>query len=213
MIWHEPENTGEDITGYDVQYKKTTDLTFGVNQTGTDTVATITGLEADTSYQVRVRGKNGEADTTENWSQTGTGSTNKEDNIPPTFFETADANTGSVTRSVRENTVAGQNVGGAVNASDAEARPLVYRLGGPDADSFDFDMSSGQIRTKRGVTYDHETKVKYYVTVSVFDVAGGSDALGVTIGLINVNEPPEAPTRPTVRATAKEQQEPRRELD
>ena len=28
VIWHEPENTGPSITGYDVEYKKITDTSF-----------------------------------------------------------------------------------------------------------------------------------------------------------------------------------------
>ena len=58
VIWYAPDDTGDGVTGYDVEYKKTTEPTFGSdNATITNTTATITGLEDDTSYQVRVRAK------------------------------------------------------------------------------------------------------------------------------------------------------------
>ena len=65
----------------------------------------------------------------------------------------------SVSRSIAENTAAGQNVGAAVTATDADAGDtLAYTLGGTDAASFDFVEATGQIRTKSGVSYDFEAK-------------------------------------------------------
>ena len=81
--------------------------------------------------------------------------------------------------------------------------PLTYRLYGPDADSFDLHSTSGQIRTKRGVVYDSETKGTLNVTVTVSDGQGGSDARAVRINVTNVPEAPATPARPTVRATPK----------
>ena len=85
VVWHPPVITGDPITGYVVEYKKSTDTAFGtanVNQSGTDTNATITVLEADKSYDVRVRATNS-ADGDGVWSFVGRGSTNKEGNSPP----------------------------------------------------------------------------------------------------------------------------------
>ena len=65
---------------------------------------------------------------------------------------------------------------------------------------FVFDTSSRHIRTKRGVTYDFEAKAVYWVTVTVSDGHGATDAVRVKIGLSDVAEPPAAPSRPTVRA-------------
>ena len=65
-------------------------------------------------------------------------------------------------RSVAENTVAGQNIGLPVAASDAENDTLVYTLGGTDAASFDIVRSSGQLQTKAAL--DYETKSSYSVT-------------------------------------------------
>ena len=72
----------------------------------------------------------------------------------------------NVSRSIAENTAAGQNVGAAVTATDADAGDtLAYTLGGADAASFDFVGTSGQIRTKTNVSYDFEAKSSYAVTV------------------------------------------------
>ena len=48
-----------------------------------------------------------------------------------------------------------------------------------------------------------DTDCFYYVTVSVFDGAGGSDARPVKIEVRDRSEAPDAPARPTVRATEK----------
>ncbi len=212
VVWHEPENTGPAITGYVVQYKKTTETSFSPGGTpiATARTTTIPDLDADTSYQVRVRATNGEADTTENWSLVGTGSTNKGNNKPPMFIDDGAV----ITRDVDENEEVGQDVGRPVRATDDGVLPLTYRLEGPDADLFDFNPSSSQIRTKRGVTYNHEdpecgyvdtattTECAYYVTVVAFDGAGGSDAKAVEIEIDDVPEAPGVPRGITVRATA-----------
>ena len=53
---------------------------------------------------------------------------------------------------------------------------------------FDFDGTSGQIKTKSGVTYDFETKPSYSVTVTADDDNGGTATKAVTITLTNVDE-------------------------
>ncbi len=60
-------NDGPAITGYDVGYKVSTANSWtSFTHTGTGVTATITGLTASTSYQVRVLAKNGETDS--DWS-------------------------------------------------------------------------------------------------------------------------------------------------
>ena len=198
VIWYAPDDAGDGVTDYDVQYKKTTAASFeDHDHTGTGTSATIAGLEEDTSYQVRVRATKGtNPGDLGPWSISSVGSTNKKDNNLPTFNET------TVTRMVLENADAGLPVGFKVSASDDDnLLPLAYRLYGPDANSFDLQASTGQIRTKRGVVYNYEKKATLNVTVTVSDGQGGSDARAVTINVTNVPEAPEAPARPTVRAT------------
>ena len=108
----------------------------------------------------------------------------------------------NVSRSIAENTAAGQNVGAVVTATDADAGDtLGYTLGGADAASFDFVESSGQIRTKSGVTYDFEAKSSYTVTVTASD-GTATAAATVTIGVTDVDEPPSAPATPMVSAVS-----------
>ena len=84
-------------------------------------------------------------------------------NEPPAFNDTPN------TRTVAENTGAGLPVGDPFTATDPdEGATLTYILGGSDKDSFTID-STGQIKTKTGVTYNHEAKETYSVTVSVHD--------------------------------------------
>ena len=76
-------------------------------------------------------------------------------NNPPTFTDGA-----TTTRSVAENTAAGQNIGAAVAATDADNHTLSYTLGGTDADSFSIVSTSGQLQTKAAL--DYETKEQLY---------------------------------------------------
>ena len=109
-------------------------------------------------------------------------------NNPPMFSAaTAD-------RSVAENTAAGENVGAILTATDADSDTLTYTLEGTDAASFDLVTTSGsaQIRTKTGVTYNHEAKASYTVIVKADDGNGGTDTVTVTITVTDVTEPPAA---------------------
>ena len=213
VIWHAPENKGDAITDYNVQYKKSTETTFGNDGvTCNCTTATIDpadDLEPDMSYDVRVRAINGEG--TGPWSLVGTGSTNKAGNSPPTFNAQA-----TINRRVDENTPAGRNIEGPVTASDGDSVNLTYWLEGSDAELFGFDTRTGQIRTKASLNHEDArcgyvaaddgvgstTTCSYNVTVTVSDGAGGSDAAAVSIVVSDRTEVPSPPARPTVRATA-----------
>ncbi len=112
-------------------------------------------------------------------------------NEPPQFPA---SDTG--TRSVTENTAAGQNIGAPVSASDPENDSLTYTLSGTDARHFDIDASTGQILAKSEL--DYESKTSYSVTVSVSDslnIDGNTDAvtddsIDITINVIGENEAP-----------------------
>ena len=112
-------------------------------------------------------------------------------NSAPTFDDGA-----STTRSVAENTAAGEAVGAPVAASDTDTGDtLTYMLEGTDAASFAIDSDTGQIRTKAAL--DYETKTSYAVTVRVSD---GTDeaTIDVTINVTDVTEtPPAVPTPDT----------------
>ena len=107
--------------------------------------------------------------------------------------------TDTTTRSVPENSASGIDIGAAVTATDSDSSPtLFYSLNGSDAGSFTIDSSSGQIKTKSGVTYNYESaKTAYTVTVNVRDSKDAAgiantttdDTITVTINLTNVDEP------------------------
>ena len=65
-----------------------------------------------------------------------------DENLPPEFPSAA------TTREVAENTVAGEDIGAPVAASDADDAALTYTLSGTDAASFDIDRATGQLKTK-----------------------------------------------------------------
>ena len=114
-------------------------------------------------------------------------------NEPPEFSSP------TATREVPENTAANTNIGTALPAAtDADNDPLTYTLEDADAASFDFDPATRQLSTKSGVTYDHETKPSYSVTLKAEDDNGGSGTLAVTIDLTDVEEPPDRPAAPSV---------------
>ena len=92
------------------------------------------------------------------------GSFGKTVNRPPVFAS-------PVTRSVSENTPAGQAIGDPISARDADGNTLTYSLRGADADSFAIDAGTGQMRTQGA--YDFEAQSSYSVIVRVSDGEGG----------------------------------------
>ena len=100
-------------------------------------------------------------------------------NRPPEFTE------GSTTdRSIAENTPAGADIGEPVAARDPEDDELTYTLRGADAESFDIDPATGQLRTKAPL--DYETKSSYSVVVRAEDGQGARDSIDVTVAVVNV---------------------------
>ena len=170
-----------------------------------ETVAqNVSGLQYTTTgatdtYQVAAVITGGET-ARSGWTAVGASGSNQ----APTFPSTEDG-----ARSVAENTGANVDIGDPVAAIDVDADTLTYSLSGTDATSFAINTATGQLRTKAGVTYDHETTASYRVTVSVHDGKAAdntadttSDAtIAVTITVTDVNEPPVFPagTPTTVR--------------
>ena len=194
VSWAAPANDGRPaIESYDMQYRAGDSGPWTAGpQDVTTTSATITGLTMDTAYQVQVRASNDEGDS--GWSEPpGEGRTNLATNNAPMFDDTMP------TRVLAENAAAGVDVGDPVTATDEDDDELTYTLGGTDAASFDIVGTSGQIRTIAGVSYDHEAKASYSVTVTASDGTATTDA-GVTIAVTDVNEPPDAPATPVVSA-------------
>ena len=194
VSWTAPANAGKPaITSYDLHYRPGTSGNWidGPQDVAT-TSAAIPDLSPRTSYQVEVRATNAEGDS--DWSSHGTGSTSGPLNSAPTFANP------TVTLPLLENTPAGTNVGSPVAATDADTGDtLTYSLGGTDVASFAIVTSSGQIRTRDGVTYDFENKSSYSVSVTVTDQTANASA-SVTINLIDAAERPVPPGAPAVAA-------------
>ncbi len=177
------------ISGYQVERRTGETGSWEDRQTTSSRTTTsliYKSLTNEQVYYVRVRTINDEGES--NWSDTPSGTPiMRATNQAPTFSST------STTRSVDENTAAGQNIGDPVTATDGDNDPLTYSLSGTDANSFDIVSSSGQLQTKASVTYDYETKNSYSVVVGVNDSQGGTASIAVTITLNDVGEPPSIP--------------------
>ena len=188
--WAPPPDDGPfPPTAYDVQYRVAADAEYVAwPHDGDALAATITGLVEVTTYEIRVRGENEFG--TGDWSLPGTGTTLL---ARPRFAEGE-----SATREIPENTLAGLPVGEPVTAT-AGRRTLTYALGGPDADAFLVDASTGQINTRDGVAYDHEVRPRHELTV---EATAGEDVarIALTVLVTDVDEPPEAPAPPEVES-------------
>ena len=73
-------------------------------------------------------------------------------------------------------------------ANDPDGDALIYRLGGPDAASFDIDSDTGQVAVR--TVLDYETKEEYSVTVTTEDPDGLSASLALTITVTDADEAP-----------------------
>ena len=202
VSWTAPANERRPaITGYNLQYRKGTSggWTAGPQNVG-GTSTTISGLDADSPYQVQVQAINDEG--TSLWSPHGSGRTNAPNNDPPSITDPGplslpENDGGTATKSA-------QNVDDPIEASDPNGDPLTFSLLGPDARFFTIETIEtngewrGQIKTRPGVTYDHETRPTYTVTVKVSD-GKASATLDVTISVEDLPEVPAAPAAPKVR--------------
>ena len=124
-----------------------------------------------------------------------------EPNEPPEFL------TDTTLRNVDENTVAGEDIGPPVAATDPEGDTLTYSLDAAGAASFDIVATTGQLQTKAAL--NRASRSSYTVFVSVSD---SKDDLGepdtaidatteVTILVTEVTEVNEAPVFPSATAT------------
>ncbi|MCY3887247.1 MAG: cadherin domain-containing protein [Chloroflexi bacterium] len=90
------------------------------------------------------------------------GDSSPSSNTAPAFDEA------EVPRSVGQGTGAGRSVGPPVKATDPDSDDiLTYTLSGPDADKFEIDPETGQIRTK--AVLDPDVQETHNVTVDVHD--------------------------------------------
>ena len=105
-------------------------------------------------------------------------------NKAPTFTDGT-----STTHTVARNIKAGVGIGSPLAATDANSDPLIYQLSGTDADTFDIDSTSGQLKTKTAL--HNETETSYTVTVTVSD---GSLIDEIIVIIIVIDIVDEAPT-------------------
>ena len=111
----------------------------------------------------------------------------------------------SATRSVDENTPAGQSIGDLVAAADDDGDTLTYSLTSGGA-TFGIVAMTGQLQTKAAL--DHETHSSHTVTVAVHDgkASDGTtstaidDTITVTITVTDVEEAPEFPSATAARS-------------
>ncbi len=202
LVTWTPPGTGQvGISRYDVRYILSS-ATAEEKEVGTnwmEEVAWRTGggdlkyiidnLMNGASYDVQVRATN--ALGTSDWSATRTGAP-RVANQAPAFLM---SETG--TRSIDENTPAGQRIGAAVRATDSDDRQLTYDLAGIDAAHFEINKDTGQLQTLDEFDFENSRRT-YSVDVEVSDNkdANGDDdpsvdaTQPVTITVENVNEAP-----------------------
>ena len=168
---------------------------FNISSDGELTFAVVPDFEnpadadGDNEYMVTVKAEAGDESDTIDVTVTVT-------NVAegPTFIEGATA-----TRSVAENTAAGENIGAPVVATpDTETTIASYALGGTDAASFGIDSATGQLMTSAAL--DYEDQNSYSVTVTAADLADMDAMITLTITVTNVNEAPEFATATTTRS-------------
>ena len=159
-----------------------------------ETTASYTPNSADLDKYLRATATYTDAEAS---GKTAQGETRAIDDAPHTNENPSFADT-STTRSVAENTSAGQNIGDPVAATHSDSKgTLVYSLDTTGATNFDIDSSTGQLETK--TVFDYETdNTSYSVTVSVTDGLDDysnpdsveDDKITVTINVTNINEGP-----------------------
>ena len=93
-------------------------------------------------------------------------------------------------RQVAENTVPGEAVGEPVTGAFGPGARLTHVLEGSDEASFDIDESTGQLRTREGIDYDHEARSAYHPIVQVVDGLGGMKHIPVMVKVMDEEEPP-----------------------
>ncbi len=101
-------------------------------------------------------------------------------NVAPEFIDGE-----MTTRSIAERTVADVNIGSPVSATDGDGDTLTYNLSGTDAESFNFDSTTGQLKTKSEL--DYEERISYTVTITVSDGVL-TDTITVTINITDIND-------------------------
>ena len=177
------------ITGYRIEFSADGGATYELITTTGPTATSYSHTAAPSGttlhYRVSTVSRLVEKHQLTPGGRTDTATTAARGNAAPVFDEGE-----SATRTLAENAAAGEDVGAPLTATDSDGDTLTYTLAGADADSFDIDPATGQVRTRQGVTYDFETKPAYFVVVGASDGQGGSANILVTVNLVDVDEEP-----------------------
>ena len=107
--------------------------------------------------------------------------------FPDQDFGTEGDQSDRTSRTVAENTKAGQSIGDPVRAHDEDDDLLTYTLDGADAASFGISRNDGQLKTKAPLNY--EARNTYTVVVTATDPSGAADSILVTINITDENDP------------------------
>ena len=107
--------------------------------------------------------------------------------FPDQDFGTEGDQSDRTSRTVAENTKAGQSIGDPVRAHDEDDDLLIYTLGGADAASFGISRNDGQLKTKAPLNY--EARNTYTVVVTATDPSGAADSILVTINITDEDDP------------------------
>ena len=112
-------------------------------------------------------------------------------NEPPEF------DSSGVELEVAENTVTNTNIGDSITAVDPEDGEVTYALTGTNADLFDVDASSGQVKTKGSLNYEDAST--YTVAFTASDPQSNSARIALTITVTDIDtEAPSEPAKPSI---------------
>ena len=191
----EGANGTDDCSSVTFAADDTDDLEGGISGTYTPTADDVSKcLRATVSYTDPQGSDTAMSELTASDQPVEEDDTNKAPAFPDLDTET-DGDQKDQEKTVAENTVAGEEIGAAVDATDPNEDNLTYTLGGTDMASFGIDRGTGQLMTKAAL--NKEDKDTYVVTVTATDPSGLSDTINVTIKVTNVDEDPEISRRVT----------------
>ena len=204
VTWTAPAMDGRPpVTDYDLHYRTDGGSWTDAGPDGLALTAVLAGLSADTAYEARVRARNDEG--VGPWSAPGSGRTP----AGPTVV-VAPAGAGGagdpgpvlvdVALALDENVEAGAVIGTVSAAGGGDAPGYTYTLEGPDAEWFELDAATGQLRLVTAL--DYETRSSYTVVIVVGDGRGGVVRRTVTITVADQAEPPPAPDAPALTAVS-----------
>ena len=180
MTWTAPGNAGKpDIESYDLQFRKGTsgDWSDGPQDVA-GTTATITGLDADSSYEVQVSATNDEG--TGDWSAAGSGSTNADATITAIDFSSDPGADG--TYAIGDAIEATVTFSEAVTVDTASGTPRLALKVGEGTRKADFDSGSGttDLVFKYTVVEDDEDTDGIELEEGAIEPNGGTIKAGTT---------------------------------